>query len=104
MTLDELTKKLQDWRKQKKTVSERIPEAYWQEAIKLANKSKKISMVASKLGMNANDLKKRMGIIGKKRKYSKKVKFQEILPKGPELRIPIVELTTAQGLTLKVYQ
>lgn len=104
MTIDDLAKKLQQWRKNKKTPSERIPEEYWLETIRYAKKSNKPSTVAAKLGLNVNDLKKRMGIPVKKRKYTKKIKFQELKLDRSEDRKPIVELTTAQGLILKVYQ
>ena len=38
MTIDDLAKKLQQWRKNKKTPSERIPEKYWLETIRYAKK------------------------------------------------------------------
>jgi len=104
MSIEELSKKLQLWRKNKKTPTDRIPEEYWQDAVKLAKKSNKPSMVAAKLGINANDLKKRMGTPIKKRKYPKEIKFQELKLGKSESRIPVIELTTTHGLTLKVYQ
>ena len=104
MTIDKLTKDLQQWRENKKSSREKIPEKFWQEAIKYAAQSKKPSMIAKKLGLNTNDLKKKMGTPVRKIKYKKKISFQELKLDKPEDRRPIVELTTLQGLTLKVYQ
>lgn len=104
MTTEELTKKLQAWRKNKKFPSERIPEEYWQEAVNLAKKHGKPANLAKKLGLSANDLKKKMGISIKKRKKNPQVHFQEIKLDNSNDRQPIFELITAQGLTLKVYQ
>ena len=78
MTIDELAKNLQQWRKNKKAINEKIPEEFWREAVKHAKRTKKPCMVAKKLQLGANDLKKKMGLPVMKRKYSNKIKFQEL--------------------------
>lgn len=99
MTIEELQKKLDHWRKNKTNHRDRIPKEYWEAAARLASSSSP-STVASKLNLNVWDLKKRMGI---STKTEKKVVFKE-LPVQKAERKPIFELTTASGITLKVYQ
>jgi len=99
MTIEELQKKLDHWRKNKKSKLDRIPSEFWDEAIKLAKESTP-SIVASRLSLNSADLKRRLGIPSK---LKEKVLFKE-LPRQSLEQAPIFELTTSSGLTLKVYQ
>ena len=99
MTIDELQKKLDHWRKNKKSHRDRIPLEYWEAAIKFAANSSP-STIATKLNLNVWDLRKRMGI---PIKSEKKIVFKELPVQTIEKR-PIFELTTASGITLKVYQ
>ncbi len=105
MTLHELSIKLQVWRKNKKSICERIPSEYWEEAIRHA-KEDNPATVAKELGLNVGDLKNRMGLTKEKRKYVKKVNFKEVKlnQASPVKKSPVFELTTGQGITLKVYQ
>lgn len=57
MTIEELSEKLSLWRKNKKSKRDRIPEEYWDEAVKLAKESSS-STVAAQLNLSAGDLKK----------------------------------------------
>lgn len=98
MTIEELQKKLDHWRKNKTNHRDRIPKEYWEAAIKLTANSSP-SAVATKLNLNVWDLKKRMGIPTK----TEKVVFKELPVQKVEMK-PLFELTTASGLTLKVYQ
>jgi hypothetical protein len=56
--------------------------------------------VASKLNLNVTDLRKRMGAPVKR---EKKVVFKELPVQKLDTK-PLFELTTASGITLKVYQ
>jgi hypothetical protein len=99
MTIEELSEKLSIWRKNKKSKRDRIPEEYWDEAIKLAKESSS-SVVASKLSLGANDLKKRMGSPPLPRE---KIIFKE-LPTVPQKKSSLlVEFTTPSGMIIKVY-
>ncbi len=99
MTIEELQRKLDHWRKNKTNHRDRIPKEYWEAAIKLAANTSP-SAIASKLSLNVWDLKKRMGI---PTKAEKKVVFKE-LPVQKIEKKPLFELTTASGITLKVFQ
>ena len=99
MTIEELSDKLNLWRKNKTSKRDRIPEEYWAEAVKLAKESSS-STVAAKLSLGANDLKKRMGspFLAKE-----KIIFKE-LPPVPQKKSPIlVEFTTPAGMVIRVY-
>lgn len=99
MTIEELRKKLDYWRKNKKSKLDRIPSEFWDEAIKFAKESNPAT-VAAKLNLNSADLKRRLGILPK---LKEKVLFKE-LPRQKIEKTPIFELTTSSGLILKVYQ
>ena len=104
MTIKELSKKIQQWRENKKSPSERIPDEIWKEAVKIARKTSAHAKVANQLGLNANDLRSKMGLPAKRRKKTENITFKEIKLDTPTSRQPIFELTTAQGVTLRVYQ
>jgi len=98
MTIEELEQKLNNWRNNKKSVREKIPEQYWEEAVKLS-KFQSLPTVAKHLGLNCNDLKKRMGVVSSCQ--NSKITFKKInLP----AMTPVFELTTNAGVCLKVYQ
>lgn len=99
MTVEELQKKLDQWRKNKKSRRDRIPQEYWEEAIKLTNDIPPATL-AAKLNLNSADLKKRLGIPPK---IKEKVVFKA-LPQQRIEQLPVFELTTPSGLVLKVYQ
>lgn len=99
MTIDELSEKLSLWRKNKKSKRDRIPEEYWNEAVKLANESS-ASAVATKLGLGINNLKKRMGSPSLRKE---KLIFKELPSMPQEKSSLIVEFTTPAGLNIKVY-
>jgi len=103
MTIEQLQQNLETWRQSKKSKRDRIPTEYWQAVINLTN-THSLSHLCSKLRLNPNDVKKRMGISVTP---GKKILFQElpsVLPQqDPTLKI-IFELSTSSGLTLKVYQ
>lgn len=99
MTIEELQKKLDHWRKNKTNHRDRIPTELWEAAVKLTNDMSP-SAVASKLGVNVTDLRKRMGI---PLRPEKKVVFQELPVQKLDTK-PIFELITASGITLRVYQ
>ena len=99
MTIEELSEKLSTWRKNKISKRDRIPEEYWDEAVKLANESS-ASAVSTKLGLGINALKKRMGSPSLRKE---KLIFKE-LPSMPQKNISLlVEFTTQAGLNIKVY-
>ena len=99
MSIDELEQKLNLWRRTKKSHKDRIPKEYWREAAILARKSS-ASSVATKLNLNITDLRKKMGLPAASKK---KVIFKE-LPINAPGKTPVFEITTASGITLKVYQ
>ena len=99
MTVEELQKKLDQWRRTKKSRKDRIPQEFWEEAIKLTSEIPPATL-AAKLNLNSADLKRRLGILPK---LKEKVLFKE-LPRQKIEKAPIFELTTSSGLTLKVYQ
>lgn len=99
MTIEELQKKLDYWRKNKKSKLDPIPSEFWDEAIKLAKESNP-GTVAGKLNLNSADLKRRLGILPK---LKEKVLFRE-LPSQKTEKTLVFELTTSSGLILKVYQ
>jgi len=101
MTIEKLIIKIQEWRKNKKSLSEKIPIFFWKEAIKLAKESGKPASVASKLGLNCRDLKRKMGLSVKNKK---EINFKELMLQKSVASNPILELTTSMGMTIKVYQ
>jgi hypothetical protein len=99
MTIEELSDKLNLWRKNKTSARDRIPEEFWAEAVKLAKESSS-SAVAAKLSLGANDLKKRMGSPSLPKE---KIIFKE-LPAVPQKKSSLlVEFTTPSGMSIKVY-
>lgn len=103
MDIEELARKLELWRKNKKSFKERIPQEFWEQAAILAGETSAVT-VASKLRLNRGDLLGKMGLRPKpKVPAKKKLKFTELkaLPMG---ETPIFELTTKSGISLKVYQ
>ena len=99
MTIEELSDKLNLWRKNKTSKRDRIPEEYWSEAIKLAHESSS-SVVAAKLSLGANDLKKRMG---SPPILKEKVIFKELSPSPQKKSSLLVEFTTPAGMIIRVY-
>jgi hypothetical protein len=99
MTIEELSDKLNLWRKNKTSKRDRIPEEYWSEAIKLANESSS-SVVAAKLSLGAYDLKKRMGSPPLPKE---KVIFKELPPAPQKKSSLLVEFTTPAGMIIRVY-
>ena len=99
MTIEELSEKLNLWRKNKKSKRDRIPEEYWEEAARLANESSS-SAVASKLTLSISDLKKRMG---HPPLSQEKIIFKELPPVPQKKSSLLVEFTTPAGMTIKVY-
>jgi hypothetical protein len=100
MTIEELQKKMANWRKNKKSHRDRIPQEYWDQAVIFARKSSP-SSVARKLGLNTTDLRKKLG--NKPGRPKKKITFKEM--KAPQaLETPLFEISTAAGTTIKVYR
>ena len=99
MTIEELQKKLDQWRTNKKSKLDRILSEFWDEAVKFAKESNPTT-VAAKLSLNSVDLKRRLGILPE---LKEKNLFKE-LPRQKIEKTPIFELTTSSGLTLKVFQ
>jgi hypothetical protein len=99
MTIEELSEKLNLWRKNKKSKRDRIPEEYWDEAVKLA-KEFSSSTVAAKLSLGAGDLKKRMGTPDL---AQEKIIFRELPPVPQKKSSLLVEFTTPSGMIIKVY-
>ncbi len=102
MTIDELANNLQNWRKNKKSHRDKIPEEYWEAAIALAKKYSH-TKIARQVGLSTSDLKRKMGksVVFKKKKSP--VQFKEIKI-SPRSSTPIFELMTAQGSIVRVYQ
>lgn len=100
MTIDELQQNLETWRKNKKSTRDRIPQEYWDAVIRLSA-THSLSQLGSKLNLNSNEIKRRMGT-----PPEKKIIFKELssLPAQGQERKLVFELSTASGLTLKVYQ
>lgn len=103
MTLEELSKNLENWRKSKKNKSERVPKELWDAAFELC-KHHSPNLVASKTRLNSTDLKTRLGLIQKISKHQKEITFKRIEPTLHSTVIPIFELTTASGMMIKVFQ
>ncbi len=99
MTIEELSDKLNHWRKNKTSRRERIPEEFWTEAVKLAKESSS-SKVAAKLSLGANDLKKRMRSPSLPKE---KIIFKELPPVPQKKSSLLVEFTTPSGMSIKVY-
>jgi hypothetical protein len=99
MTIEELSDKLNLWRKNKKSKRERIPEAYWDEAVKLT-KEFSSSVVAAKLSLSAGDLKKRMGTPSLSKE---KIIFKELPPVPQKKSSLLVEFTTPSGMNIRIY-
>jgi hypothetical protein len=102
MTIEELQQNLETWRRNKKSNSDRMPPDYWEAVMKLT-RTHPLSEICSKLKLNSTEIKKRMGV---KVKSGKEIVFKEFtsLPiQKPELKLAF-ELSTATGITLKIYQ
>ena len=70
--LDSLKYQFEQWRKTKKNRRERIPEALWSAAVGLRNQYS-VNQISGALGLNYNDLKKRIpeqNIYSKRKKIS----------------------------------
>ena len=102
MTIDEVHQNLEFWRKNKKSPRDRIPREYWDAVIKLTA-AHSISQLSSKLGLNSNEIKRRMGHLVKSEQMLVFKELPSVAVQKPE-SIPIFELTTSSGLTLRVYQ
>jgi hypothetical protein len=103
ISLESLIEELRAWRSQKKKPGEKIPEHLWAAAIDLAGRMPPSSL-ASKLGLNSTELKRRMGKKVNKRKVKTKITFQRYsLPKS-EGKKEIMELTSSSGISIRLFK
>jgi hypothetical protein len=114
MNLDQLARALELWRKNKTSTQERIPKHYWARAIVLAEQTSPTD-VASKLKLDRGRLIKKMAKesfahhknkkieTGIRPKKKSSITFKKIQP-GIHQNIPVFEVTTSAGTTVRIFQ
>jgi hypothetical protein len=112
MTLDNLAKELNLWRKSKKSTQQRIPQQFWKQALILAEQTSP-ALVASKLKIDRGRIIKKMSNIDIEKnkkidttsnsKKKSQISFKKIKPIIPQ-NIPVFEITTSAGTIVRIFQ
>ena len=99
-TIEQLRKKLDDWRKIKKYNREPVPKDIWKDATELAKKYS-IYIVSKALSLNYVNLKTRVMGPSKKKPENKKTPFIELGQLSPAAEI-VLEMENKKGSRLKI--
>ena len=103
-TLEEVSAQLENWRKNKKSIREPIPQKLWQQAVELSKKHS-VSIISNALRLSYTDLKERVygPSISKPAINKKDPDFIEIKCEQPFTEAEsTVEIENKSGLKMKV--
>jgi len=104
LTLEEVSAKLENWRKTKTSIREPIPQKLWQQAVVLCQKHS-VSIISNALGLSYTNLKERVygPSISKRPTNKKDPAFIEIKYPQPFLASEAtVEIEDKNGLKMKI--
>lgn len=112
--IHQLLNKFEEWRKEKKSVKDRIPDELWNEAVQLAEKYS-VFRVSKRLRLSYMDLKKRIRnwnvkVGGNTSVSGEEMDFLELKVSSPSLAVArgamsscIMEIIRSDGAQLRIY-